>query len=62
MNNDYNGDFKASILFPDARLQSFGPGVITIRVLWEVVGPEGLEPGIKGLSIMPFISGRRSCY
>ncbi len=43
MNNDYNGDFKASILFPDARLQSFGPGVITIRVLREVVGPQGLE-------------------
>lgn len=49
MNNDYNGDFKASILFPDARLQSFGPGVITIRVLWELVGPEGLEQGDVGL-------------
>ena len=51
MNNDYNGDFKASILFPNAPLQSFGSGVITIRVLWEVVDPEGLEPSTKGFTL-----------
>jgi len=43
MNYDYSRDFKASILFPNAPLQSFGPGVIIIRVLWEVVGPERLD-------------------
>ena len=43
MNYDYSGDFKASILFPNAPLQSFGPGVITISVLWGVVGPERLD-------------------
>ena len=43
MNYHYSGDFKASILFPNAPLQSFGPGVITISVLWGVVGPERLD-------------------
>jgi hypothetical protein len=45
MNNDYYGDFKASILFPNAPLQSFGPGVIIIRVLWEVVGRQDSNLG-----------------
>jgi len=33
MNIDYNGDFRASILFPNVPLQYFGPGVITMSFM-----------------------------
>jgi len=29
--------------------QSLGLSVVTIRILWKVVGSPGLEPGTKGL-------------
>ena len=38
-----------SILSLGRPRKTLGPRVITIRILWEVVGPEGLEPSTRGL-------------